>query len=82
MKNVRFTIILDEDNFRKLENEKKKRHSNRSRIIQEMIQYFFEKKNEEEKVRRYIKGYQDTPENTDKVAEYEKEQYKTLDKEF
>jgi metal-responsive CopG/Arc/MetJ family transcriptional regulator len=79
MKNVRFTITLDEDNFKKLENEKKKRKSNRSRLIQEMIQYFFEKKNEDEKIKQYIKGYQEIPEKTDNVAEYEKEQYKVLD---
>jgi len=34
MKNVRFTITLDEDNFKKLEDEKKKRRSNRSKLLQ------------------------------------------------
>jgi metal-responsive CopG/Arc/MetJ family transcriptional regulator len=82
MKNVRFTITLDEDNFKKLENEKNKRRSNRSRVIQEMIQYFFEKKAEEEKIRKYIKGYQQNPEKINKVAELEKEQYKVLENEF
>jgi len=82
MKNVRFTITLDEDNFKKLENEKNKRRSNRSRVIQEMIQYFFEKKAEEEKIRKYINGYQQNPEKINKVAELEKEQYKVLENEF
>ena len=38
MKNVRFTITLDEENFKKLEDEKKKRRSNRSKLLQEMVQ--------------------------------------------
>jgi len=82
MKNVRFTITLDEYNFKKLENEKKKRRSNRSKVLQEMIQYFFEKRTEEEKIQKYIEGYQKNPEKTDIVAELEKEQYKVLDNEF
>jgi metal-responsive CopG/Arc/MetJ family transcriptional regulator len=82
MKNVRFTITLDEDNFKKLEDEKKKRRSNRSRVIQEIIQYFFEKKNEEAKIRKYIHGYQQNPEKINKVAELEKEQYKVLNNDF
>lgn len=82
MKSIRFTITLDENNFIKLENEKKKRRSNRSKVIQEMIQYFFEKKNEEEKIKQYIRGYQQIPEKVDQVAEYEKEQYKVLENEF
>jgi metal-responsive CopG/Arc/MetJ family transcriptional regulator len=82
MKNVRFTVTLDEENFKKLENEKKKRRSNRSSVIREMIQYFFEKKNEEAKIRKYINGYQKNPEKINKVAELEKEQYKVLDDEF
>ena len=47
-----------------------------------MVQYFFEKKTEEEKIQKYIEGYQKNPEKTDKVAELEKEQYKVLDNEF
>ncbi len=82
MKNIRFTVTLDEENFKKLESEKKKRRSNRSRVLQEIIQYFFEKKTEEEKIQKYIEGYQKYPEKTDKVAEYEKEQYKVFDNEF
>lgn len=82
MKNKRLTITLDENNFNRLENEKKKRKSSRSALIQEMIRYFFEKRNQEEKVRQYIKGYQELPEKIKKVAEYEKEQYQILDKEF
>lgn len=82
MKNVRFTITLDKDNFKKLEDEKIKRKSNRSKVIQEMIQYFFEKKTEEEKIKKYINGYQKNPEKMNKVAELEKEQYKVLGNEF
>jgi len=82
MKNIRFTVTLDEENFKKLENEKKKRRSNRSRVLQEIIQYFFEKKIEEEKIKRHIKGYQKNPEKINKVAELEKEQYKVFDNEF
>jgi len=82
LKNRRLTITLDENNYRKLENEKKKRNSNRSALIKEIIQYYFNRRTQEEKVKQYIKGYQEFPENTEKVAELEKEQYQVLDKEF
>ena len=82
LKNRRLTITLDENSYRKLENEKKKRNSNRSALIQEIIQYYFNRQTQEEKVKQYIKGYQAFPENTEKVAELEKEQYQVLDKEF
>jgi metal-responsive CopG/Arc/MetJ family transcriptional regulator len=82
LKNIRLTITLDEYNFRRLENEKKKRKSNRSVLIHEMIQYFFERKKQEEKIKEYIKGYQEMPEKINEVAELEKEQYNILEKEF
>jgi len=82
LKNIRLTIALDEYNFRRLELEKKKRKSNRSVLIQEMIQYFFERKKQEEKIKKYIIGYQEIPEKINKVAELEKEQYNILEKEF
>ena len=69
MKNIRLNIILDELNYRRLENEKKKRKRNRSILIQEMIQYFFERKKQEEKIKEYIKGYQEMPE---KINTFEK----------
>jgi len=62
-------MTLDELNYRKLENEKKKRKRNRSILIQEMIQYFFERKKQEEKIKEYIKGYQEMPE---KINTFEK----------
>ncbi len=66
MKSIRLTITLDENSYRKLENEKKKINSNR--------------RTQEEKINQYIRGYQEFPENTEKVAELEKEQYQILDK--
>jgi len=66
LKSIRLTITLDENSYRKLENEKKKINSNR--------------RTQEEKINQYIRGYQEFPENTEKVAELEKEQYQILDK--
>lgn len=82
MKNIRFTITIDENNFRKLENEKKKRKSNRSALIQEMIQYYFESKNQKDMIKKYIRGYKEIPEEAGKIAELEKEEYQILEKDF
>lgn len=82
MKNVRITITLDKDSYKKIEDEKERKNTARSSLIQQIIQYYFDRKREEEDINRYIKGYQEIPEKVDKVAEWEDEQYKILDKEF
>ncbi|NLL62085.1 MAG: hypothetical protein GX240_04810 [Candidatus Atribacteria bacterium] len=82
MKNVRITITLDKDSYKKIEDEKERKNVARSSLIQQIIQYYFDRKKEEEDINRYIKGYQEIPEKVDKVAEWEDKQYKILDKEF
>ena len=82
LKNVRITITLDEDSYKKIEDEKKRKNAARSSLIQQIIQYYFDRKREEEDINRYIKGYQEIPEKVDKVAEWEDKQYKILNKEF
>lgn len=82
LKNVRITITLDKDSYKKIEDEKERKNTARSSLIQQIIQYYFDRKREEEDINRYIKGYQEIPEKVDKVAEWEDEQYKILDKEF
>ena len=82
MKNIRLTITLDRNSYKKIEDEKKRKNTTRSSLIQQIIQYYFDRKREEESINQYIKGYQKIPEKVDKVAEWEDEQYKILDKEF
>jgi len=82
LKNVRITITLDKDSYKKIEDEKERKNVARSSLIQQIIQYYFDRKKEEEDINRYIKGYQEIPEKVDKVAEWEDKQYKILDKEF
>ena len=82
LKNVRLTITLDKNSYKKIEDEKKRKNTTRSSLMQQIIQYYFDRKKEEENIIQYIKGYQEIPEKVDRVAEWEGEQYKILDKEF
>lgn len=65
-----------------MENEKKKRKSNKSALILEMIQYYFENTNQKDIIKRYIRGYKKIPEESGKIAELEKEEYQILEKDF
>ncbi len=59
-----------------------KKKSNKSDLILEMIQYYFENPNQKDIIKKYIRGYKEIPEEAGKIAELEKEEYQILEKDF
>ncbi|MGE3063931.1 MAG: ribbon-helix-helix protein, CopG family [bacterium] len=82
MANVKLTVSIPKELYKKIESGKKKLKKNRSEYVQEAIQAYFVYEEEKAKVDRYVAGYKKHPEDKKRVEEFEKEQLKVLSGEF
>ena len=78
MNAVRLSVTIPEDEFKKIEEVKKREHINRSALLQQIIKSFFEKEDEEDKISRYVAGYKKKPEMIKEISGLEKAQIETL----
>jgi metal-responsive CopG/Arc/MetJ family transcriptional regulator len=82
MSKLRLTVTIPHDEYKRIEEEKKKKGVSRSALVQEIIKFFFVKEDEQFKIKKYIDGYKRIPEKTNYIAQLEQVQFETLDKEF
>jgi len=83
MPKSRLTVTISRDDYKRIEEEKKKRRGvSRSALVEEIIKFFFVKEDEQFKIKKYIDGYKKIPEKTNDMAQLEQVQFETLDKEF
>ena len=62
METIRLTVTIPEKEYKKIEDEKRKKGINRSALVQEMIGVYFKNEEERQNVARYIEGYRRKPE--------------------
>ncbi len=82
MSKSRLTVTIPKEDYERIEQEKKKKSVNRSVLVQEIIEFFFAKKDKQLKINKYIDGYKRIKENTGNIEHLEKNQTEALDKEF
>ena len=82
MSKLKLTVTIPHDEYERIEEEKKKKGISRSALVQEIIESFFVKKDEQFKIKKYIDGYQRIPEKTNYIAQLEQIQFETIDQEF
>ncbi len=82
MSKSRLTVTIPEEDYKRIEQEKEKKNINRSALIQEIIEFFFEKKDKQVKINKYIDGYKRIKEKTRYIEHLEKIQTEALDGEF
>jgi len=68
MKTAKLTVTISKDSYERIEKEKKQRGLNRSALVNQIINFYFEKEKEMEKVKKYIAGYKKKPENIEEIA--------------
>lgn len=79
MKTTKLTVTVPVENFRKIEVTKKKLGITRSALIQNMIELFFRRETEAEKISRYVAGYRKKPESVKNFSGLEKVQSEILE---
>jgi ribosome-binding protein aMBF1 (putative translation factor) len=82
MPKSRLTVTISRDDYKRIEEEKRKKGVSRSALVEEIIKFFFVKEDEQFKIKKYIDGYKKIPEKTNDMAQLEQVQFETLDKEF
>ncbi len=82
MSKVRLTVTIPREEYERIEQGKKKKGVSRSALVQEIIKLFFEKEDEQFKIKKYINGYKRIPEKTNYITQLEQVQFEALDKEF
>lgn len=82
MSKVRLTVTIPREEYERIEQGKKKKGVSRSALVQEIIKLFFEKEDEQSKIKKYINGYKRIPEKTNYITQLEQVQFEALDKEF
>lgn len=82
MSKLKLTVTIPHDEYERIEEEKKKKGISRSALVQEIIEYFFVKKDEQFKIKKYIDGYKRIPEKINYIAQLEQIQFETIDQEF
>lgn len=82
MSKVRLTVTIPREEYERIEQGKKKKGVSRSALVQEIIKLFFEKEEEQSKIKKYINGYKRIPEKTNYITQLEQVQFEALDKEF
>ena len=78
MNTVRITFTIPREDYKFIEQLRNKNGMKRSRVIQKMIEFYIQKKNENEKIAKYVAGYQRKPENIRNSKAYENEQAKVI----
>lgn len=69
---LKIAISLPKEDFLKIEQIRKKLGFGRSAIIDKAIRFWLSYKEKEGLIRRYRKGYRESPENTQEVEAFEK----------
>ena len=82
MPKSRLTVTISRDDYKRIEEEKRKKDVSRRALVEEIIKFFFVKEDEQFKIKKYIDGYKKIPEKTNDMAQLEQVQFETLDKEF
>ncbi len=82
MSKLKLTVTIPQEEYERIEQEKKKKGVSRSALVQEIIKFFFAKEDEQFKIKKYIDGYKRIPEKTNYIAQLEQVQFEALDKEF
>ena len=82
MSKLRLTVTIPHEEYERIEQEKKKKGISRSALVQEIVKFFFAKKDEQFKIKKYIDGYKRIPEKANYIAQFEQVQFETLDEEF
>ena len=82
MSKLRLTVTISQEEYERIEEEKKKKGVSKSALVQEIIKFFFTKEDEQFKIKKYIDGYKRIPEKTNYIAQLEQIQMEALDKEF
>ena len=82
MSKSRLTVTISKEDYKRIEQEKEKKRINRSALVQEIIEFFFEKKDKQVKINKYIDGYKRVKEKTSYIEHLEKIQTEALDGEF
>lgn len=82
MSKLRLTVTIPNEQYKRIEEEKKKKGISRSALVQEIIKFFFAKEDEQFKIKKYIDGYIRVPEKTNYLAQLEQVQFEILDEEF
>ncbi|MDD5690043.1 MAG: hypothetical protein PHQ76_07210 [Caldisericia bacterium] len=63
---TKLTVTITNDNYKQIEEERKKQNLSRSAFVDGILKTYFEEKMKEELVKRYIEGYTKIPEDTNK----------------
>lgn len=61
---TKLTVTITNDNYKQIEEERKKQNLSRSAFVDGILKTYFEEKMKEELVKRYIEGYTKIPEDT------------------
>jgi len=78
MNTTRLTVTIPKDEFKRIEDEKRRRNLSRSAFIHEIIGSFFKKEEDKSKIARYVAGYRKKPEDIKELSAMEKLQVETL----
>jgi len=78
MNSVRVTFTLPREDYKFIEQIRNKNGMKRSRVLQQMVEFYKQKINENEKIAKYVAGYQRKPENIRNIKTYEHEQAKLM----
>jgi len=78
MGSARLIVTIPEEDFKRLEKEKKQKKISRSKYVQQIIEYFFKKEDEAEKEAQYIAGYRKKPEKVREIAAAEEAEAEVL----
>lgn len=82
MGSAKLTVSISQEMYSKLEEIKKRKNLDRSKLVQKIIKQYLEMEDEKKLIKDYIAGYKKIPENDDDWADIEKTQLSVLDKEF
>jgi len=78
MSSVRVTFTMPQEDYKFIEQIRNKNGMKRSRVLQQMVEFYKQKINENEKIAKYVAGYQRKPENIQNIKTYEHEQAKVI----
>ena len=82
MPKSRLTVTISRDDYKRIEEEKRKKGVSRSALVEEIIKFFFVKEDEQFKIKKYIDGYKKIPEKINDIVQLEQVQFEILDKDF
>ena len=63
---TKLTVTISSDNYREIEEKRKKQNLSRSAFVDRILRAYFEGKMKDELIKRYMEGYIKTPEDINK----------------